>query len=130
MSRHWSLRNIPWIKSSLNKAKHNKLLIATKEKLKITATVNLAKCETTARTHDAFCTITQTQCVNCPFNCPITLSAYKRDMYTVLLVLKSGWWWPIMFKNFVFILINNRKKLTIDKGEKVTGDPVKLPLST
>ena len=24
-------------------------------------------------------------------NCPITLSNYKHDVYTVLLVLKSGW---------------------------------------
>ena len=28
--------------------------------------------------------------VNCLFNCPITLSNYKHDAYTVLLVLKSG----------------------------------------
>ena len=28
--------------------------------------------------------------VNCPFNCPITLSNYKHDAYTNLLVLKSG----------------------------------------
>ena len=30
--------------------------------------------------------------VNCLFNCPITLSNYKHDTYTVLLVLKSGYW--------------------------------------
>ena len=29
---------------------------------------------------------------DCPFNCPIALSNYKRDAYTVLLVLKSGLW--------------------------------------
>ena len=26
-----------------------------------------------------------------PFNFPLTLSNYKHDAYTVLLVLKSGW---------------------------------------
>ena len=28
--------------------------------------------------------------VNCPFNCPITLSNYKHDAHNVLLVLKSA----------------------------------------
>ena len=53
--------------------------------------VNSAKCETTARAHDAFCPLTQAWPVNCPFNCPITLSKYKRDAHTVLFVLKSRW---------------------------------------
>ena len=30
--------------------------------------------------------------VNCPFHRPITLSNYKPDAYTTLVVLKSGWW--------------------------------------
>ena len=34
---------------------------------------------------DAFCPR-----VNCPFNCPITLSNYKHDAHIVLLVLKSA----------------------------------------
>ena len=55
-------------------------------------TVNSAKCETTARAHDAFCPLTQAWRINCPFNCPIKLSNYKRDANTVLAVLKSGWW--------------------------------------
>ena len=55
-------------------------------------TVNSAKCETTARAHDAFCPLTQAWRINCPFNCPIKLSNYKRDANTVLAVLKSGQW--------------------------------------
>ena len=46
--------------------------------------------------------------VHCPLsqtwyvNCPIKLSNYKHDAYTVLLVLKSGWWWPITFENLLW----------------------------
>ena len=36
--------------------------------------------ETTAHVHDAFCPLTQAWRVNCPFNCPITLSSYKRTL--------------------------------------------------
>ena len=39
-------------------------------------------------------------------NCPITQSNYKPDAYTFPLELKSGWWLPIMFKNFVMVLIS------------------------
>ena len=46
-------------------------------------TVKSAKCKTTARAHDALCTLTQACQVNCPFNCPIKLSNYKHDAYTV-----------------------------------------------
>ena len=42
---------------------------------------NSAKYETTARKHDAFCPLTQTWHVNCPFNCHITRSNYKHDTY-------------------------------------------------
>ena len=66
-----------------------------------------AKCETIAHLYDAFCPLTQAWRVNCPFHCPITLSSYKHDAYTVLLVLKSGWWEPIMFENFVIVLITS-----------------------
>ena len=30
--------------------------------------------------------------LDCPFNCSITPSNYKHEVYTVLLALKSGWW--------------------------------------
>lgn len=42
--------------------------------------------------------------VNCLFNCPITLSNQKHDVYSILLVLKSGWWSPIMFENFIVLI--------------------------
>ena len=41
---------------------------------------------------------------NAPYY-PVALSNYKHDMYTAILVLKLGWWWRIMFKNFVVVLI-------------------------
>ena len=47
---------------------------------------------TAMRAYDTFCPLPQAWHVNCPFNCPITLSNNKHDAYTVLLVLKSGWW--------------------------------------
>ena len=50
-------------------------------------TVKGAKCETIACTCDTFFPLTQAWCVNCP----ITLSNYKHDVYTVLLVLKLSW---------------------------------------
>ena len=37
--------------------------------------------------------------------CSITLSNYKHDTYSVLLVLKLSGWWPVTFKNFVIVLI-------------------------
>ena len=40
-----------------------------------------------ACTCDTFCALTQAWCVSCP----ITLSNYKHDVYTVLLVLKLSW---------------------------------------
>ena len=48
--------------------------------------------DTTTCAHDTFCPLPQAWHVNCPFNCSITLSNYKHGAYTVLLVLKSGWW--------------------------------------
>ena len=48
--------------------------------------------DTTMRAHDTFCPLLEAWHVNCPFNCPITLSNYKHGAYTVLLVLKSSWW--------------------------------------
>ena len=54
-------------------------------------TVNSAKCEATPHTHDAFCPITRAWRVNCPFDCPIILSNYGHNAYTVILVLQSGW---------------------------------------
>ena len=46
-------------------------------------TDNSVKYRTTVRSHDTFCPLTQAWHVNCP----ITLSNYKHDAYTVLLVL-------------------------------------------
>ena len=69
-------------------------------------TVNLVKCQKTAHPHDVFCPLIQAWHVNFPFNCPITQPSYTHDAYTVLLVLKSGWWYPITFKNFVIVFIN------------------------
>ena len=65
------------------------------------AMVNSAKYETTARARDAFCPFTQTWRVNCPFSFPITLSNYKHDTFNFLLMLKSGWWLPATFENFL-----------------------------
>ena len=48
--------------------------------------------DTTMRAHDTFCPLLEAWHVNCPFNCPITLSNYKHGAYTVPLVLKSSWW--------------------------------------
>ena len=59
-------------------------------------TVKWAKCETTACTCDTFCALTQAWCVNCP----ITLSNYKHDVYTVLLVLKLSWRTQEFFYSF------------------------------
>ena len=69
------------------------------------------KQQLTLREHDAFCPLTQAWQVNCPLNCPITelcsitLSNYKHDAYSILLVLKLSGWWPVTFKNFVIVLI-------------------------
>ena len=38
-------------------------------------------------------------------NCPITLFRQKHDTYTVLFVLKLGWWWPITLEYFVIVSI-------------------------
>ena len=48
--------------------------------------VNLAKYQAIAHAHDAFYPLTQVSRVsyNILFNCPITLSNYKHDAYTVL----------------------------------------------
>ena len=42
------------------------------------------KCETTVHTYDAFCPLTQAWHVNCPFNCPSTLSNYKHDKIDII----------------------------------------------
>ena len=92
-----------WLQTELNDTRYCYQLIKTKKKIRgknqtsvvlfhKIPTVNSAKCETTARAHDAFCLLTQVWRVNFPFNCLVTLSNYKCGAYTVLLVLKSGWW--------------------------------------
>ena len=45
--------------------------------------------------------------MKCPYSSPFTLSNYKRDAYTIILVLKSGWWWPITFEKTVIVLSNS-----------------------
>ena len=53
------------------------------------STFNSAKCETTARAHDAFCHLHRHDVLTVPLTVLIyTLSNYKHDAYTVLLVLK------------------------------------------
>ena len=59
-----------------------------------------------ATQHDLFRPLTLAWCINFLFNCPTTLSNQKHDVYSILLVLKSGWWSPIMFENFVIVLID------------------------
>ena len=59
--------------------------------------VNSTKCKTIVCTHDAFCPLTQAWHVNCPFNCPITLS--NGPFYSCVLScqafdLEWGWRWP------------------------------------
>ena len=51
-------------------------------------TVNSLKCMTAMHAHDAYCPFRQAW----HLNCNITLSNYKHDVFTVLLVLKVGWW--------------------------------------
>ena len=65
-----------------------------------TKTVNSAKWGATTRAHDAFCPLTQAWRINCPLI----------DAYTVLLVLKSGWWWPITFEDFVVVWLKEWKE--------------------
>ena len=48
-------------------------------------TINSAKCATTS----------------------LTVHLHRHDVSTVLLVLKSGWWQPITFENFVMVLIRS-----------------------
>ena len=56
------------------------------------STFKSAKCETTARAHDAFCHLHRHDVLTVPLTVLIyTLSNYKHDAYTVLLVLKLGW---------------------------------------
>ena len=87
-----------WLQTELDDTKSFYQLIKTMTKFKKetrprlyvfikkkTRTFNSAKCETTVRTHDAFCPLTQAWRVNCP----ITPSNYKHDAYIVLLVLKQ-----------------------------------------
>ena len=64
----------------------------------------MAKCNTTTHADDVFCPLTLAWCINFLFNCPITLSNQKHDVYSILLVLKSGWWSPIMFENFIVLI--------------------------
>ena len=64
----------------------------------------MAKCNTTTHADDVFCPLTLAWYINFLFNCPITLSNQKHDVYSILLVLKSGWWSPIMFENFIVLI--------------------------
>ena len=64
-----------------------------KKKLDIKTAVNLAKCEATA------------WCVNCPFNCPITLSDYtikiRKNLPEMIMkklsCLHLRWWYVYVF---------------------------------
>ena len=49
-----------------------------------------------------YCPLTQAPRIYCP----IALSNYRHDAYTVLLLLKSGWWLPVTFENFGLVLIS------------------------
>ena len=51
--------------------------------------------------HDTCYRLIQAWCINCP----ITLFRQKHDTYTVLFVLKLGWWWPITLEYFVIVSI-------------------------
>ena len=97
--------------------RHEVLLYLSKKK-KI---VNSTKYETTTRAHYALCLIIQAWLGNRPFNCPIMKSNYKHDAYTDLSVLKSGWWEPVTFKNFVILLINS--------GNRTAWSPIRSVIS-
>ena len=38
------------------------------------------------------------------FSLTVLLHNQKHDVYSFLLVLKSGWWSPIMFENFIVLI--------------------------
>ena len=88
-----------WLQTELDITKSCYQLIKTVTKIEketrprlyvfIKKGTNSAICVTTARAHDAFCSLTKAWRVNCPFNCPIIQSTHKHNVYTVLLVLKS-----------------------------------------
>ena len=64
------------------------------------------KLECVIRFHEKNSNSTSTRCVlfiykGMTFLSLFTLSNYKQFAYTVLLVLKSGWWWPIIFWKFL-----------------------------
>ena len=89
-----SCQSIVWLPTELDDTKSSYQLIKTMSKFEkktrhplysfIEKTVNLAKGKTMVHTNDVFCLLTQAWHVNCPFNCPITLSNYKCDLSTVL----------------------------------------------
>ena len=86
----------------VKETRHRFYIFIKKKKRK--ETINLVKCNTTTHADDVFCPLTLAWCINFLFNCPITLSNQKHDVYSILLVLKSGWWSPIMFENFIVLI--------------------------
>ena len=67
--------------------------------------INLKTTTTTGRSWISTRRNAQQQHAHTALICPTTLSKYKHGAFTVLLVLKSGRWQPIMFENFVIVLI-------------------------
>ena len=110
---------IPMITSIItDRIRRREVLLYLSKKKKI---VNSTKYETTTRAHYALCLIIQAWLGNRPFNCPIMKSNYKHDAYTDLSVLKSGWWEPVTFKNFVILLINS--------GNRTAWSPIRSVIS-
>ena len=111
---------IPMIDTSIitDRIRRHEVLLYLSKKKKI---INSTKYETTTRAHYALCPFTHTWLGNRPFNCPIMKSNYKHDAYTDLSVLKSGWWEPVTFKNFVIRLINS--------GNRTAWSPIRSVIS-
>ena len=65
-------------------------------------TGNSGKFETTVHAQDAFCQLAPSLSLSYK-----ALSNYMDDAYIILSVLKSRWWLPITFQNFVIVLIND-----------------------
>ena len=67
-----------------------------RKKLDVLVVLFITRC-----VHDICYRLIQAWCINCP----ITLFRQKHDTYTVLFVLKLGWWWPITLEYFVIVSI-------------------------
>ena len=122
---HWQKRTTAKGESDLlitsiitDRIRRHEVLLYLSKKKKI---VNSTKYETTTRAHYALCPFTQAWLGNRPFNFPVTKSNYKHDAYTDLSVLKSGWWEPVTFKNFVILLINS--------GNRTAWSPIRSVIS-